>query len=92
MLSTIKSQSASLLVALGLVLSATASPASQPQSLQRRWNPPPLPGCTPYTPFHYVGCFIEENPTFLVYNTELDFQTMTIEICLDACKVRLYLY
>ncbi len=87
MLAAMKLQAASVLVTLGLVLSATGSPTSHPQSLQRRCLPPPLPGCTPYTPFHYVGCFIEENPTFLVYNTGLDFGTMTIEICTNTCKV-----
>lgn len=90
MLLTMKSKVISVLFAL--ILSATGSPAEHHHALQRRNFPLPLPSCTPYTPWHYVGCFIEEDPTFLVYNTELTFETMTIEICIDSCKANGYKY
>lgn len=79
-------------VLFALILSATGSPAEHHHALQRRNFPLPLPSCTPYTPWHYVGCFVEGDPTFLVYNTELTFETMTIEICIDSCKVPFYAY
>jgi hypothetical protein len=88
MFATAKSQASSTLVLLAILGSAVGSPAQIVKSLQRRWDPPPLPGCVPYTPFRYVGCFVESDPTTLVYNTQLNFDTMTIEICTNACKVR----
>jgi hypothetical protein len=74
------------LVALTLIASSAAIP-SPPATIRRRNDAPPLPPCTSFTPYTYVGCFYEANPMTLQYNPNLDFDTMTIEICTSTCKV-----
>jgi hypothetical protein len=53
----------------------------------KRWTPP-LPSCTPYTPFVYVGCFQDPStPSALIYRaTTLSNTNMTVGVCVDFCK------
>ena len=80
----------STFVALALVSSTAASPSLLERALERRNDAPPLPPCANYTPFQYVGCFVDPTGTKnLEYNPGLDFDTMTIETCTASCKVSL---
>jgi hypothetical protein len=83
----------SAVAAVALISSATAIPtvSQAPRDLQRRWDAPPLPPCpqNDYTPFTYVGCFVEPNPETLQYNPDLVFSTMTVETCTATCKVNI---
>lgn len=52
----------------------------------KRWGVP-LPSCTDFTPFVYAGCFTDPPSVgALSYRTDLDFNNMTIEACVDFCK------
>jgi hypothetical protein len=55
-------------------------------SAVKRWGVP-LPACVPTTPFVYAGCFTDTgNPGALSYRTDLDFNNLTVEACVDFCK------
>ncbi|KAH8817411.1 WSC domain-containing protein, partial [Xylogone sp. PMI_703] len=76
--------------AIGLASSVVAIPTASDLSsaLQRRWDAPPLPPCAQdeYTPYSYVGCFVESSPATLQYSPDLDYDTMTVETCTATCK------
>jgi hypothetical protein len=66
-------------LAAGLVQVANASAV-------KRWGVP-LPACTPATPFVYAGCFSDTGSTdALEYRSEVNYDNMTIEACVDFCK------
>ncbi|KAH8812150.1 WSC domain-containing protein, partial [Xylogone sp. PMI_703] len=73
-----------------LISFTTASPAGNQaaRELHRRWDAPPLPPCPidDYTPYSYVGCFVEPSPDTLQYNPNLLYSTMTVEDCTAICK------
>jgi hypothetical protein len=73
--------------AFTLISSIAASPFFPARALQRRWDASPLPPCTFFTPCTYVGCFYEAYPMTLQYNPNLNFSTMTVEICTVTCEV-----
>lgn len=77
------------LAAFALVSSTAAVPSPAAGAIHRRNDAPPLPPCpsTDYTPYTYVGCFVEDNPESLQYNPNLVFSTMTVETCTATCKV-----
>jgi hypothetical protein len=78
-MATFKTFVTSIALALGLVQVANASAV-------KRWGVP-LPACTPATPFVYAGCFSDTGSTdALEYRSELDYNNMTIEACVDFCK------
>ncbi|KAH6668008.1 WSC domain-containing protein [Halenospora varia] len=80
----------SAVAAIALISSTTAIPTinQEPRDLQRRTDAPPLPPCSQnnYSPFTYVGCFVEPNPQSLQYYPHLVFSTMTVETCTATCK------
>jgi hypothetical protein len=70
-----------IITALALSLFSVAS-----TSAVKRWGVP-LPACVPTTPFVYAGCFTDSgNPGALSYRTDLDFNNLTVEACVDFCK------
>src|SRR5689334_11295904 len=83
----------SAVAAIALISSTTAIPTinQEPRDLQRRTDAPPLPPCSQnnYSPFTYVGCFVEPNPQSLQYYPHLVFSTMTVETCTATCKVNI---
>ena len=58
--------------------------------IHRRNDYAAVPPCTyPYTSFNYVGCYInpsDPNVFALAYNPQLNFKTMTVELCTASCK------
>ena len=53
----------------------------------KRTGGPAQPSCIDYTPFVYAGCFIDPgNPRALLYSSDLDRTTMTVEKCVAFCK------
>ena len=53
----------------------------------KRTGPVRLPSCVDYTPFVYSGCFADNgNPRALLYKSNLDFNSMTVEKCVAFCK------
>jgi hypothetical protein len=53
----------------------------------KRTGGPALPSCTDFTPFVYAGCFTDPStPRALLYSSNLDTQTMTVEKCVAFCK------
>ncbi|PMD48803.1 WSC-domain-containing protein [Hyaloscypha variabilis F] len=78
-MATFKTFVTCIALAFGLAQVANASAV-------KRWGVP-LPACTPATPFVYAGCFSDTGSTdALEYRSELDFNNMTIEACVDFCK------
>ncbi|KAH6667731.1 WSC domain-containing protein [Halenospora varia] len=71
---------------LALVSSAVARPDLIQRTIHRRTDAPPLPPCVSYTPYTYVGCFLEVRPRSLQYSPNLVFSTMTVETCTATCK------
>ncbi|PQE13221.1 hypothetical protein CJF30_00003133 [Rutstroemia sp. NJR-2017a BBW] len=63
-------------------------------SLLTERTQPQLPSCTNHTAFVYAGCFVDPSiPSALIDRpTGLDFQNMTIQICVDFCKGNGYKY
>ncbi|TVY89537.1 WSC domain-containing protein, partial [Lachnellula willkommii] len=54
---------------------------------QRNQEQPAAPSCTSYTPFVYSGCFKDPgSPRALLYDSGLNTQNMTVEICVAFCK------
>ena len=56
--------------------------------LLERNSAPAVPPCTyPFTPFVYVGCYTDTSvPRTLPFDTRLDTQNMTVELCVASCK------
>jgi len=53
----------------------------------KRTGGPAQPSCTDYTPFVYAGCFVDTgSPRALLYSSDLDRTTMTVEKCVAFCK------
>lgn len=53
----------------------------------KRTGPVRLPSCVNYTPFVYSGCFADNgSPRALLYKSNLDFDSMTVEKCVAFCK------
>lgn len=53
----------------------------------KRTGGPGQPSCTDFTPFTYAGCFSDlSNPRALLYNSDLDYDTMTVAKCIAFCK------
>ena len=53
----------------------------------KRTGGPAQPSCTDFTPFVYAGCFIDpSSPRALLYSSDLDRTTMTVEKCVAFCK------
>jgi len=53
----------------------------------KRTGGPAQPSCTDYTPFVYAGCFTDSgSPRALLYSSDLDRNTMTVEKCVAFCK------
>ncbi|KAE9376663.1 WSC-domain-containing protein [Stipitochalara longipes BDJ] len=78
-MATFKTFVTSIALAFSLAQVANASAV-------KRWGVP-LPACTPATPFVYAGCFSDTGSTdALEYRSELDYNNMTIEACVDFCK------
>ena len=78
-MATFKTFVPSIALALSLIQVVNASAV-------KRWGVP-LPACTPATPFVYAGCFSDTGSTdALEYRSELDYNNMTIEACVDFCK------
>ena len=64
-------------------------------AIERRTNYPPQAPCSyPYTPFDYVGCYVDPSipNRALDYATDLDFQSMTVEKCTASCKANGFRY
>lgn len=58
----------------------------------KRTGPVRLPSCVDYTPFVYSGCFTDNgDPRTLLYKSNLDFDSMTVEKCVAFCKGELTL-
>ena len=84
-MATFKTFVISISLVLSLIQAVNASAV-------KRWGVP-LPACTPATPFVYAGCFSDTGSTdALEYRTELDYNNMTIEACVDFCKGNYYLH
>ena len=47
-----------------------------------------LPICTePFQPFVYSGCYQDlKSPNALIFRSDLDTQSMTVELCVAECK------
>lgn len=60
----------------------------------RRNEEPAQPSCVNFTPYVYAGCFQDpSNPArALLYDSQLDFDTMTVEACIAFCKGMWLLY
>ncbi|KAF7509242.1 hypothetical protein GJ744_008302 [Endocarpon pusillum] len=78
----------SALTACALVSLTNALASLPPRDLHRRTDFPPLPPCPQnnYKPYTYLGCFKEDSPRSLQYNTNLPWSTMTVETCTATCK------
>ena len=55
---------------------------------------PASPPCTvPFTDFVYSGCYHDgSEPRALLFDTGLDMQNMTVELCVQSCKANGYRY
>lgn len=52
-----------------------------------RTGGPAQPSCTDFTAFVYSGCFTDPSTVRgLLYSSDLDFQSMTVEKCVAFCK------
>ncbi|TVY44145.1 WSC domain-containing protein [Lachnellula subtilissima] len=61
--------------------------------LVQRNQQQPAPSCTSFTPFVYSGCFQDpSSPRALLYDSGLNTQNMTVEICVAFCKGNDYQY
>ena len=63
-------------------------------TLVARNDYPALPPCSyPYTPFTYVGCYVDPSTPAraLGWSPNLSFNNMTVEECTASCKGQ-YLY
>jgi hypothetical protein len=84
-MATFKTFVTTIALSAGLVQIASASAV-------KRWGVP-LPACTPATPFVYAGCFSDMGSTdALEYRSEVNYDNMTIEACVDFCKGNLPLF
>ena len=83
-----------IIMAVISILSATLAAsvfasAVNGAAIARRYDYPAQPPCSyPYTPFNYVGCYIDPSipNRALDFATHLDFQNMTVEKCTASCK------
>lgn len=69
-------------------LAASILSLSSGAAVLKRTDYPPLPPCSyPYTPFNYVGCYVDPS-----VQRALDFsagglsQSMTVDFCTATCK------
>jgi len=71
---------------------AVAAAVESPLLLAR--NNPPQPPCVyPYTDFVYSGCYVDSvGSRALPFQTELEFNTATVEGCTSYCKGNGYRY
>lgn len=52
-----------------------------------RTGPAKQPSCVDFTPYVYAGCYKDDtSPRTLLYSSNLDSKTMTVERCVAFCK------
>jgi hypothetical protein len=74
---------------------AISSPYNVDNALAKRNDYPGVPPCSyPYTPFDYVGCYVDPSlpNRALDYGTGLPTNNMTVELCTAECKCKFLSY